>query len=263
MLAAVIPACNEADSISYVIENLLKINIDRIFLVANGCMDATCEQALRCANEDILHLLNFPEQLGYDIPRAIGAAYARRLNPSVILFIDGDMKGDIYYALLDLIAGVQKGLDMALTNCYPYIYQRSELALSVIKERETLNRRLGLFNKIGLATPSHGPHAISGSFLQAVPDKVIAIPPLSLAYAALNGFKVGVAAAIPHRLLGSHFRNGKHAAMIAQTIIGDCRQALSYVNGEPLETVIDSKENQIGYRPGRRFDLLTSNPVPL
>jgi len=256
MHIAVIPACNEAESIPYVINSLQKINIDRIILVANGCIDATCEQALRSADENTLHLLNFPEQLGLDIPRAIGAAYARQFDPAVLIFVDGDMKGDISYALLDLITGIKKGLDMALTNCYPYIYQRSELALSVIKERETLNRRVGLFNKIGLASPCHGPHAVSRSFLQAVPDKIFAIPPLSLAYAAANGFGVGVAAAIPHNLLGSHFRNSKHAAMIAQTIIGDCRQALSYANGEPLESVLNSKEEQIGYRSGRRFDLL-------
>lgn len=257
MRIAVVPAHNEAESIPHVISTLQKINIDWIVLVANGCTDTTCEQALRCAKENILHLLAFPEELGFDLPRAIGAAYARQFEPAVLLFIDGDMKGDISYVLLNLIGGVQKGLDMALTNCYPYIYQRSELALDVIKERETLNRRLGLFNIIGLASPSHGPHAISGSFLRAVPDKIFAIPPLSLAYAAINGFKVGVAAAIPHKLLGSHFRSNEHAALIAQTIIGDCRQALAYVNGKPLETVIDSKEGPIGYRLGRRFDLIS------
>ena len=256
MFIAVVPAHNEAASIPHVMETLHKINIDRIVLVANGCTDSTCEQALRCAKEGALDILSFPEELGYDLPRAIGASYARRFAPSVLLFIDGDMKGDISYALLNLSEGVRKGLDMALTNCYPYIYQRNELAMDVITAREILNRRLGLFNKIGLASPSHGPHAISGALLQAVPDKIFAIPPLSLAYAALHGFNVGVAAAIPHKLLGSHYRNSEHAALIAQTIIGDCRQALAYVSGKPLDAVIASKEEPIGYRLRRRFDLI-------
>lgn len=256
MLIAVIPAHNEAASIPHVIETLHKINIGRIVLVANGCTDSTCEQALRCAKKNTLDMLHYPEELGVDLPRAIGAAYARRFEPSILLFVDGDMKGDIAYALLDLACGVQKGLDMALTNCYPFIYQRNELALDVISARENLNRRLGLFNKIGVATPSHGPHAISGALLRAAPEKIFAVPPLSLAYAALNSFKIGVAAAIPHKLLGSHFRNSEHATLIAQTIIGDCREALAYVNGKPLDEVIDCIASPNAYRSGRRFDLL-------
>lgn len=256
MWTAVIPASNEEESIPWVMDTLNKAGIEHLILVVNGCMDRTCELAVRSSGKAKLHLLEFPESLGVDIPRAIGAAYAKKIDPTGILFVDGDMKGDISYALYDLVHCIENGLDMALTNCYPYIYQRSDLALDVLKEREILNRKLGLFNILGLASPSHGPHAISRALLAALSPETIAVPPLALAFAAVNNFSIGVGTALSHRLLGSHLRSMQHAALIADTIIGDCRQALLYFNGMALEQTFKARIEPDGYRSARRFDLL-------
>lgn len=258
MWTAVVPAYNEEKSISQVIHSLNLADIKEIIIVANGCTDSTIEQAIRHKGNARLHIIEFPEPLGVDTPRAVGAVIAGKMNPSGIIFVDGDMKGNIAYNLISLKQGIEKGIDMALTNCYPYIQYRSKLAKSVLKEREALNRKLGIFDKLGLASPSHGPHAVSGKLLSVLPPKTIAIPPLSLAFAVLNFFKVDVSASISHQLLGSHARNNEHASLIAETIIGDCRQALYYCRHLSLEKAflyLTEAEAQ-GYRTKRRFDQL-------
>ena len=288
MWIAVIPASNEADSIGKVLENLHPCNFYRIMLVANGCDDLTEEAALHSIkihhsakisqSADInqpaginqsagisqptginqLEILSFPEPLGLDVPRAIGAAYARKHYPQAqgIVFIDGDLLGAITAPILDLLKGLDRGLDLALTNCYPHTGPHSDLAATVLQYRETVNKKLGLSTKIGLATPSHGPHALSARLLTKIPPQVLAIPPLTLAWAALHNFKIDVTAAIPHELLGSKFRSTEHASQIAATIIDDCQQALAYLEGTPLTELFTEAKDLTGYRKLRRFDLL-------
>ncbi len=257
MWIGIVPAYNEAESITQVINTLLLANIDLIILVANGCTDNTCELAARTAAPPALQIISFPEPIGIDMPRAIGVAVAKQFQPAGVIFVDGDMKGDLTETVLNLIDGIKQGLDMALTNCYPYVTRRSDLAVTVLQERSILNRKLGLYNKLGLASPSHGPHAVSRRFLECVPLKAFAIPPLSLAIAALNNLQIGVTAAIPHDLLGSDTRSSYHADLIAHTIIEDCRQAFRYIDGEPLAKVLNQTPEPDGYRIQRRFDLLT------
>lgn len=256
MWIAIVPAYNEENSISQVINNLNQANIKEIIIVANGCTDLTYELAIRNKENACLHILDFPQPLGVDTPRAVGAALAKKMNPTGVIFVDGDMKGNIAYTLINLMQDVEKGVDMALTNCYPYIQSRSKLAQLVLKEREMLNRKLGIFDKLGLASPCHGPHAVSRKLLEALPPKTIAIPPLSLVFAVLNLFTVNVAASISHHLLGSYARNNQHASLIAETIIGDCRQAIIYANHHSLEKAFADIIEPDGYRSKRRFDLL-------
>lgn len=264
MWIAVIPAYNEADSIGKVLHNLHPCNFHSIILVANGCNDFTEKKALAAAQGLELELLSFPEPLGIDIPRAVGAAYAQKYHPKGIVFVDGDMTGEITIPIQQLLKGLSQGLDLALTNCYPYFYQCCDLADSVKKYREVVNKRLHLYNKIGLATPSHGPHAISANLLSKIPNEFLAVPPLVLCFAAINNFKINVAATIPHELLGSKIRSAEHADNIADTIIGDCKQALAYLEGNSPPDIREYTENLSTYRKQRRFDLLKKflNTIP-
>lgn len=251
MWIAIIPAYNEAKHIKTVLQNLISCNFQKIILVANGCNDRTEELALQIKKKVNLEILSFPEPLGLDIPRAIGAAYAKKYSPQGIIFIDGDMDGEITPVIYKLLQGLKKGLDLALTNCYPLPDRLSDLAATVLKYREIVNKKLGLFPQIGHATPSHGPHAISARLLAQIPLNTLAIPPLTLAYASQNNFRIGVAASISHKLLGSPLRSPEHAQNVADTIIGDCLQTLAYLEGVSLPSNFDSV-----YRKARRFDVL-------
>jgi len=254
MFAAIIPARNEEKSILAALTTILRLPVSHIILVLNGCTDQTFE--LACSIPDSrIHILYFSDPLGIDIPRAIGALYARHLDVKGVLFVDGDMSGDIYENLIQLLASVESGIDVALTNCYPYIPHRQKLANLVLKFRGKLNRELDLFKSLGLATPTHGPHALSEHALQVLPLEAIAIPPLTLYWAKKNGLTIKVVTSIPHEALHSPRKHRRHARLIAETIIGDCLMGLSLVRNEPSSRLL-GKHKLLGYHPERRFDLL-------
>lgn len=272
MWTAVIPAYNEANTIKNVLEHLLACHcFECLLFVTNGCTDAT-EETIREAAADTqtapsechIELLSFPEPLGIDVPRAVGAAFVqKKYHPSGIVFVDGDLSGRLTKPILALLDGLNQGLDLALTNCYPtqpthdQDNPHSSLAETVLYYRQLLNDTLGLSTKIGPATPSHGPHAISARLLAKLPLPLLAIPPLTLAFAARQGYNVSIAATIPHQLLGSKIRSDLHATNIAATIIADCQQALAYIAGTPWPDLIAaSVESCAGYQRLRRFDLL-------
>jgi hypothetical protein len=256
MFAAIIPAKNEEKSILAVLTTVLRLQVDYIILVLNGCTDQTLE-LVRSIPDKRIHILFFSDPLGIDIPRAIGALYAHHLGVDGTLFVDGDMSGDIYQNLQTLLTTVDSGVDIALTNCYPYITNRQKLANLVLKFRAKLNRELDLFKNLGLATPTHGPHALSRKALQAIPSEAIAIPPLTLYWAKKMDLVIKVATSIPHERLHSPRKHRGHARLIAETIIGDCLMGITMSENVPCARSL-GKHELLGYHPERRFDLLLS-----
>ncbi|TYO96998.1 glycosyltransferase [Desulfallas thermosapovorans] len=257
MFIAVIPAKNEAKSLGKVIANLPTRYLDCIIPVLNGCTDNSLE-VLENLNCPLLAPLWFDEPLGIDVPRAVGAMEATRLGADGILFIDGDMAGASEEMLTRLVLAVQnQGLDLALTNCYPHNarYAIRPPAACLLKLREELNRHLQLFHLIGTATPSHGPHAVSGRLLRLANPTDFAIPPLLLARAARAGLAIGIAAETTHLHLGSPLRGAEHTRKITETIIGDCLSALRAKNDQIGHRMLDGRA-YIGYHHERRWDLL-------
>lgn len=257
MLAVVVPVHNEEERIKKTVETLLSISPDLIIPVINGCSDNSGAIIRQFKSSRILPL-HFKEPLGIDIPRAIGSKAALDTGASTVLFVDGDMDGDIADNLKELATKLlAHGADMALTDCYPGEYQAalSCLASEVLKARNTLNRAIGLHGSIGVASPSHGPHAVSRRLLQSVPLRELAIPPVSLGLAAISGLKVIVGTTIPHKALGSPDKDLCHSELIAQTIIGDCMEALYVHRKEKRRRTFNQVEYR-GYHPRRRWDLL-------
>jgi glycosyltransferase involved in cell wall biosynthesis len=264
LIAAVIPALNEAKSIGLILYKLTLLPIDIIIPVVNGCTDYTRQivetltQRSR-ENSKILPLF-FEEALGIDVPRAIGAKKALDLGAKAIIFVDGDMRGNISQGIEQIIQSLKyKGVDLALTDCYCNIDLESitdPLANLVISYRKKLNETLNLYNSIGIASPSHGPHGLSKKLITTIGFKPLAIPPLILTLAKINNLKIKIAADIPHDELGSSLKDLFHASNIAQTIIGDCLEAMAtYENRTPTRSR-GSKE-YLGYHPQRRWDLLS------
>ncbi|MQL53215.1 glycosyltransferase family 2 protein [Desulfofundulus thermobenzoicus] len=260
MLTAVIPVKNEAPSLKGVIKNLQAVPVDLIIPVLNGCTDGS-EEIIRTLPATLEDPLVFTEPLGIDVPRALGAARAWERGAETVLFVDGDMDGPISSALKQLVVAVKKqGVDLALTNCYPpeELARVSDLAGYLLSVRLNLNRALGLAGAIGTASPSHGPHAVSRRFLASIPWRELAVPPVALAMAAKKGLKIRVGATIPHSQLGSPFRDAVHARRIAETIIGDCLEALNLIRGLPRQRSLNGNV-YLGYHPERRFDLLAAH----
>lgn len=259
MFVAVIPAKNEAASLEKVIAKLPVDLLDLVVPVLNGCTDNSLT-VLMNMNCPLLAPLCFAEPLGIDVPRAVGAVLARELGAGGVLFLDGDMQRVDGNVLRQLIRAVRDGgTDLALTNCYPAgkYHDLSPEALCLIEIRKNLNRHLNLLAKIGSATPSHGPHAVSSRLLELADPADYAIPPLLLAKAARAGLQVEVHAETPHSLLGSPARSNRHARKMLETITGDCLSALHAKNGKPGHRVLHGRE-YTGYHNERRWDLLQS-----
>lgn len=254
MYDVVIPAHNEEKSILAVLTTVLRLPLNRIILVLNGCTDRTLELT-RSIPDQRLHTIYFAEPLGIDIPRAVGALYARSLNTQGVLFVDGDMSGNVFDGLAKLLSALDEGTDVALTNCYPYITHRANLANLVLRFRGNLNKELGYFQFLGNATPTHGPHALSAKALSLLPPESIAIPPLTLVFAQRFGLSVRVATSIRHQDLKSPSKHRRHARLITETILGDCMMGITLANNESVTRSL-GKHEMLGYHPERRFDIL-------
>jgi len=257
MLAAAVPVRNEEKRLKKTITTLLSTPIDLIIPVINGSTDRSSLIVRQIHSSRILPVC-FEEPLGIDVPRAIGAKIALDRGADAVLFIDGDMNGDISENLCELLDSVTlHHYDMSLTNCYPEVNQvsMSPLASHLLKERRWLNREIGIEKHIGSASPCHGPHAVSRRFLKTVPLREIAIPPVSLALASKNNLRINIGTTVCHTRLGSPEKDHRHSQLIAETIIGDCIEALQAFRNKKR----DRKRGQIeytGYHIERRWDIL-------
>lgn len=257
MITVVVPAKNEAGRVCTVLQNLATLPIDHIILVANGSKDATMQEVLQMRLPK-LQIIYFHECLGIDVPRAIGAKVATALGSDVVAFVDGDMVGTFNENLMELVDGILlKHLDIALTNCYPSPPRHIERYNPTFQWRLNLNKELGLEKKIGLATPAHGPHAVSRRLLETIPIRELAVPPVPMALARTHKLKIDVATTIPHYRLGSSIKNQIHTNKIIDTIVGDCLEAIAVFQSQP-RTRIHQNKTYLGYNSDRRFDLLDS-----
>ncbi|RQD74680.1 MAG: glycosyltransferase [Candidatus Syntrophonatronum acetioxidans] len=262
MLFAVVPAQNEENRIEIIINQLLNLPLGRVIIVLNGSSDRTFHKVKKIKSHR-LELLIFRESLGIDIPRAVGAKYAFSRGAQGVLFVDGDLVGNISGKLKELLDNsLKKGLDLALTNCYPQRGTQSFMTRTINHYRQLLNEEAGIFNKIGISVPSHGPHLVSRRLLNTIPFKELAIPPVELALASREGLNIGIGAEIPHSLLGSRIKDHQHNRAIVHTIVGDCLEAISLLQKKPRSRFCYGIEYR-GYHHQRRFDLLAGfRPSP-
>ncbi|MBB6215549.1 glycosyltransferase involved in cell wall biosynthesis [Anaerosolibacter carboniphilus] len=255
MICTVVPVKDEEEKIDQTLHMLLKTQTDQIIVVLNGCQDRSFE-IVKDMDDSRIEYIYCNKPLGMDIPRAVGAWIAFQRKAKGIVFVDGDMNGDLSSIIDTLINHLkEEKADMVLTNCYPEESSKSSMARMLLSFRKQLNLELNLFDKIGYSIPSHGPHGISSRFLMKIPIQELAIPPVSLALAAKNNLIVSVAASIPTRLLQSTTRDEYHAQQITKTIIGDCIEAVQVYRGKERNRGYDGIIFT-GYHKNRRFDLL-------
>jgi hypothetical protein len=191
------------------------------------------------------------------VPRIAGARAALEAGAKAVLFVDGDLEGPIQGRLAILGAQAKRGgLDLALSDCYTGtpVPSRQSLAREVYSHRVALNQALHR-SDLGAAIPSHGPVAVSRRLLETIPLSSLGVPPLMQAHAVLSGLNVGVGVCIAHAELGSAKRDREHRQRVAETIIGDCLQAICIAEGRPAD-----RQGHVGYHSSRRFDLLGLTP---
>jgi glycosyltransferase involved in cell wall biosynthesis len=260
MLAAVVPVRNEETRVGRLLLRLVNIeSIHHIFIILNGSNSSTVDEVdtFYHQNPDRITVAQFRDALGIDVPRAIGAHMAYTCGMSHTLFVDGDLVGQITTELQSFIqATLTRQLDLALTNCYPDGPFSGTSSEPMFYFRRLLNRELGFESKLGIASPSHGPHIISRRFISLIPWIDLAVPPTLLVYAKkYNLINVSIAGTIPHVLLGSSVKDQRHSELIIDTIAGDCLEALCLYRNQARQRIYNNQK-YLGYNKDRRFDLL-------
>jgi glycosyltransferase involved in cell wall biosynthesis len=108
MLAAVVPVKNEEKKLPKTLATLLSMPFDLIIAVVNGSSDNSYN-ILQNSLSDRIMPVHFSEALGFDVPRAIGAKTALVKGADTVLFIDGDMDGELTENIQELVELVQTG----------------------------------------------------------------------------------------------------------------------------------------------------------
>ncbi|RRJ67328.1 glycosyltransferase [Paenibacillus oralis] len=219
--SAIVTASNEEKTLSAVLSELRKLPFKEIIVVLNGCSDGSFTAVER---DPRVTKLNFPQRLGHDIGRAIGAAAA---SEPILLFTDGDMVLPAEDLAAFLIA-VDQGMDIALNDLSPYLPpfpQQDE----VTRCKAFLNQALGRPD-LEANSLTAVPHAVSRRALQTVGTGALIVPPKAQALALARGLAVGA----PHSVdvvRKNRIRSGNTGAGngVAQMIIGDHIEALDAV----------------------------------
>lgn len=176
--SAVIPVSEEQQTISGVIRSVRDAGVDEIIVVANGADESTIRQA-----EDLgAIVVSFPERLGHNVGRAIGAVYS---TGDICLFVDGDFvipPEDLF----PYIAAAENGTDIALNDLEAVMDWGSWIhPVNAIKYFLNLALRRGdLMNNSMTAIP----FAMRRNVMEAIGFSSMVIPPYAQAKAIMMGF---------------------------------------------------------------------------
>jgi len=220
--SAIIPVSEEKNTISQVIRSVRAAGVDEIIVVPNGADRETIQRAY----QEGAIVIPFPQRLGHNIGRAIGAAHS---TGDICLFVDGDFvipPSD----LIPFITAVENGIDIVLNDLKSLLFRFSPIDI-ISCQKYFLNLALkkpNLYNNSLTAVP----HAIHRRVIEKIGFKTLMIPPLAQVKAILSGFTIKAVHYVdviqPNRIRPEHFpKNGIIPAF--ERIIGDHVEALHYL----------------------------------
>ncbi|MDT2197099.1 glycosyltransferase [Paenibacillus larvae] len=179
-VSVILPVYNESRTLPGVLQGIFGLHPSmEVIVVANGSTDGTRKLA-----EDMgATVLWYPEPLGHDVGRSVGASYAKG---NVLLFIDGDIVIPSK-ELVPFIKAVFSGVDIALNKYKGLTHQHrvhdvvlAKHALSIVMSRQDL---------LGTSMTAI-PHALSRRAVETLGTECLAVPPKALALAVLKGLRV-------------------------------------------------------------------------
>ncbi|QSO50617.1 glycosyltransferase [Alicyclobacillus curvatus] len=266
-VTAVVPAHNCESSIGNVLRQLYKAKVERCVVVANGCSDETVEQTREVAlslQSDVM-LCVFPDALGHDVPRSVGAIYALRHDPlwDGLIFIDGDWLGAFGNNLADYLQMVeQQHLDgawpMAKQHFGDMEYPRSS-RIDLCIWREALAKHApDLLN----ASPSQAPLWASRQVFTLVSPLMLARPGRWIA-SCIGVRKLGQTNHLlrfgcidsDSRWFGNPTGSKQHQLLLRETLVGDAVEGACLLDNQPLSRAFQGRE-WAGYDVHRNLKVL-------
>ncbi|AGN70529.1 glycosyltransferase family 2 protein [Paenibacillus caseinilyticus] len=216
--AAVLSVMNEEATIGGILKELQRLHLHELIVVVNGSDDGTFARVRAESGALVVH---YPEALGYDVGRGIGAKLARA---DIVLFVDGDIPVTAEQ-LLPFLAAVDQGTDVALNDITPYLgpFKRWD-GVSIVKR--FLNHTLGR-GDLQANSLTAVPHALSRRALETIGFRHLAVPPVAQAVGLLGGLNVKAPCSVDvvtkNRV---NLRNTGGGNPVAELIIGDHMEAL-------------------------------------
>lgn len=186
-VAAIVTAMNEEGAIGAVLKELNRLPLDETIVVVNGSQDRTFSVARAEKHATIIH---YPQPLGHDVGRAIGASAAQA---DILLFVDGDFP-IAAERLAAFIYAVECGSDVALNDISPFLQHfASQDEVTIVKQ--FLNRSLGRPD-LHANSLTAVPHALSRKAVETIGAKQLIVPPKAQALAIMLGLSVTACASV-------------------------------------------------------------------
>ncbi|OTW70314.1 glycosyl transferase [Bacillus sp. AFS094611] len=239
-LSVIIPVCNEAETISGVIQSAKGLNPIEIIVVANGCNDGTEEIADRLGCKVIKHT----ELLGNDVGRAVGAKHA---IGDVLLFIDGDFVIPTSKLQLFLNPILHDQADIVLNNLDALFLKRKK-PNSITVWRQILNAMLER-EELKIDSLLDAPHALTKEVVQSIGYESFVNPIVAHLRLVQSEWRISRHCTIdvitPNKFRPTeHDAYGTGLSRFEKRMIGDHIEAVA-------ERIVDSDERG-GYYDGNR-----------
>jgi hypothetical protein len=218
---AVVVASNERETLNKVLTELMRLPFGEIIVVLNGCSDGSFTSLM---NHPRLIKLSFPERLGHDVGRALGAMITTQ---DTVLFVDGDLPLPAEDLGAFLLA-IEQGSDVALNNITPFLpsFMRQD---SVTHSKVFLNMSLGRADLLANSLTAV-PHALSRRAIDTLGHASLVVPPKAHALALVNELTVTAPYSV-NVLKNNRIRstNTGRGNVMGGLIIGDHIEALAEV----------------------------------
>jgi len=217
-VAAIVSVRNEEKTIGSVVRQLNRLPLDEVYVIVNGSTDRSFQQVRERSQACVL---SFPEALGHDVGRAMGAKLAQA---DILLFLDGDIVIPAE-ALIPFIGAVDRGADLALNDIGPYLNPFAKQD-QVTHMKQFLNASLGRHD-LGANSLTAVPHALSRKAVETLGLPNLMVPPKAQALAVHRGLRITAPGSV-NVIRGNKRRreNTGRNNQVADLIIGDHVEAL-------------------------------------
>lgn len=245
-LSIIISVHNEESTIRQILDSSMQLKPKEIILVENGSTDRTLE----ICKEYPVRCFSYPNRLGHDVGRALGAKEA---TGEVLLFLDGDLLLEPS-SLLPFVKRCYDGADIVMNNLDPF-YKIAVTIDSVSMAKFYLNCLMSR-QDLGFSSLTAVPHAMTKRVALAIGLENLAVPPKALAIALFQGMKVDKASTV------DVFRTNKYRPYhreVGEMILGDHVEAIHWLQQRTSARVKFSDPHRIRSYSNLRMHVTRGN----
>jgi len=241
-VAAVIPARNEARTLSRVVAETGKLRGISVLVVENGSTDDSRKLAAAAGAK----VEGFEDAIGHDVGRAIGAMYAAKARSA--LFLDSDFTVPAA-DLQKFVEATEHGrVDVALNDVAKGL-KPWQMVDAVSTVKRFLNIAVGRHD-LGIASLTAVPHGLSHRALGVIPAADFMVPPVAHTRAILAGLTVE-----PVHYVDVIRRNRYRPSLHARRLGGKLQKLIIGDHVEAFDLLVSTRGTRGGFCQPRRIDV--------